>query len=204
MNATKHKWLKPLAVFFFLFAFLFAIRESILLSMGSFLIVKDTLQTADLIHMLGGDVERIDYGIELYKQGYGGKILLTGGRVELPLVNTTYSHLAREYAESKGVPANGILQHESTATSTFEEVLELQEILHHDASVQSIIIVSSPYHLRRARWIFNKTLKHRVKLQFVPVPFEKSRHKERWWTTELSLQAVVNEYLKLPFYILKY
>jgi uncharacterized SAM-binding protein YcdF (DUF218 family) len=171
---------------------------------GSVLIIQDDLQPADLIHVLGGDVERIDYGIELYKQGYGKKILFTGGRVELPLVNATYSQLAQEYAESKGVPAEAILPDESMATSTYEEVLELQEILKNDSSLQSLIIVSSPYHLRRARWIFNKILGHHVKLQFAPVPFEKSRHKQRWWTNELSLQTVVNEYLKMPFYILKY
>lgn len=200
----RRKWTKNFAVFFLLFAVCLLAREPILLGSGNFLIVSDELQSADLIHVLGGDVERIDYAIELHKQGYGEKILFTGGRVELPLVNATYSRLAREYAESKGVPAEGILPNESSATSTFEEVLELQEILRHDTSLQSIIIVSSPYHLRRARWIFKKGLNNRVWLQFAPVPFAKSRHKQRWWTEELSLQAVVNEYLKMPFYILKY
>jgi uncharacterized SAM-binding protein YcdF (DUF218 family) len=200
---VSRKWLRRLAIFFLLFAAFLLAREAILLGVGKFLIVRDELQPAHLIHVLGGDVERIDYGIELHKQGYG-KILFTGGRVELPLVNTTYSRLAREYAESKGVRAEDILPDESTATSTFEEVLELQKILRHDASLQSIIIVSSPYHLRRARWIFKKGLDKRVTLQFAPVPFEKSRQKQRWWTEELSLQAVVNEYLKMPFYILKY
>lgn len=200
----KRKWKRPLAVFFLLFAVLLFAREPILLGIGNFLIIHDDFQPADLIHVLGGDVERIDYGIELYKKGWGRKILFTGGRVELPLVNATYSQLAKAYAETKGVPANGILQDESTATSTFEEVLELQEILKNDPSLQGLLIVSSPYHLRRARWIFNKALHGRVQLQFAPVPFEKSRHRQRWWTEELSLQAVVNEYLKIPFYIWKY
>jgi uncharacterized SAM-binding protein YcdF (DUF218 family) len=200
----SRKWIRFLAVFFLLLAVCLLAREPILLGIGNFLIVQDDLQPADLIHVLGGDVERIDYAIELYKQGLGGRILFTGGRLELPLVNATYSQLAREYAESKGVLAEAILPEESKATSTFEEVLELQEILKSDSSLQTIIIVSSPYHLRRARWIFNKNLGHRVKLQFAPVPFEKSRLKQRWWTEELSLQAVVNEYLKIPFYLLKY
>lgn len=200
----SRKWIRPLAVFFLLFAVLLLAREPILLGIGNFLIVKDELRPADLIHVLGGDVERIDYGIELYKSGFGKKILFTGGRVELPLIEATYSHLARAHAESKGVPAENILPDESAATSTFEEVLELQQILKSDSLLQTLLIVSSPYHLRRARWIFSKALNHRVQLQFTPVPFEKSRHKQRWWTTELSLQAVVNEYLKIPFYILNY
>ncbi len=96
----RRKWLRLLAAFFLLFAVFFLAHEPILLSVGNFLIVSDDLQPADLIHVLGGDVERIDYAIELHQQGYGEKILFTGGRVELPLVNATYSRLAREYAES--------------------------------------------------------------------------------------------------------
>jgi uncharacterized SAM-binding protein YcdF (DUF218 family) len=204
VNPSSRKWIRLLAIFFLLFAVFFLAREPILLGIGNFLIVQDDVQTVDLIHVLGGDVERIDYAIELHKQRYGKKILFTGGRVELPLINTTYSSLAKAHAESRGVPSQDILPFESKATSTFEEVLELQEILQSDSSLQAILIVSSPYHLRRARWIFNKTLNHHVKLQFAPVPFEKSRHQQRWWTEELSLQAVVNEYLKIPFYVLKY
>lgn len=199
----SHKRNKILAIFFLGFV-LFTVRESILLGVGNFLIAGDELQPADLIHVLGGDVERIDYGIALYQQDYGGEILFTGGRVEIPLANMTYSRLAREYAQARGVPPENILPLESTATSTFEEVLELQRVLASDSSLQTLLIVSSPFHLRRVRWIFEKALPPRVQLRFVPVPFARSRHKQRWWTAELSLQAVVNEYLKIPFYFLKY
>ncbi|KAA0231886.1 YdcF family protein [candidate division KSB1 bacterium] len=199
----SHKRNKILAIFFLGFV-VFTSRESILLGVGNFLIAGDELQRADLIHVLGGDVERIDYGITLYQQDYGGKILFTGGRVEIPLADVTYSHLAREYAQARGIPSESILPFESKATSTFEEVLELHHVLASDTSLQTLLIVSSPFHLRRARWIFEKALPPRVQLRFVPVPFERSRHKQRWWTAELSLQAVVNEYLKIPFYFLKY
>ena len=107
------------------------------------------MQRADLIHVLGGDVERIDYGITLYQQDYGGKILFTGGRVEIPLADVTYSHLAREYAQARGIPPESILPFESKATSTFEEVLELHYVLASDTSLQALLIVSSPFHLRR-------------------------------------------------------
>lgn len=188
----------------FILASILLAREPILLSVGNFLIIRDDLEPADLIHVLGGDVERIDYAIELYNQGYGKRILVTGGRVELPLLNTTYAALSRAYAESKNVLADDILPFESSATSTYEEALELKSNLKNDASIHSLTIVSSPYHLRRARWIFEKILGSRVALQFAPVPFESSRHKQRWWTEELSLKAVVNEYLKLPLYYFKY
>jgi uncharacterized SAM-binding protein YcdF (DUF218 family) len=203
MPHPRRKWPIILGTIVLLLATLVLGREPILLGVGDFLIVQDALRPADLIHVLGGDVDRIDYGIELYKQGYGRKIFFTGGRIEIPLVHTTYSRLAQEYAVSKGVRPENVLPHESRATSTYEETLELRAFLD-GTPIRSVIIVSSPYHLRRARWIFNKMLGDRVTFQFAPVPFEVGRHKRRWWTDEKTLKAVIIEYLTIPFYYVQY
>jgi uncharacterized SAM-binding protein YcdF (DUF218 family) len=204
MPHTRRKWFFILGAIVLLLATLVLAREPILLGVGDFLIVKDNLQPADLIHVLGGDVDRIDYGIQLYKQGYAKKLFLTGGRIEIPLVNTTYSRLSKEYAVANGVRPEALLPLESQATSTYEEALELKRFLDSGAPIRSIIIVSSPYHLRRARWAFKKVLDDRAVLRFAPVPFEMARNKRRWWTDEESLRIVVEEYLKIPFYYAKY
>jgi uncharacterized SAM-binding protein YcdF (DUF218 family) len=179
-------------------------RVPILLGIGRFLIINDEVQSADLIHVLGGDVDRIDYGVQLYQQGFGRKMFFTGGRIEIPLVDTTYSRLAQQYAIAKGVRSEDVLRRESLATSTYEEALELKAFLDGGAEVKSVIIVSSPYHMRRARWTFTKVLGDRVTFQFAPVPFEMSRHKQQWWTDEWSFNIVLTEYLKIPFYYANY
>lgn len=204
MPHARRKWVFILGAIVLLLAILVLAREPILLGIGNFLIVKDNLQPADLIHVLGGDVDRIEYGLQLYKQGYAPKILFTGGRIEIPLVNTTYSRLSKEYAVAKGVRPEALLPLESHATSTYEEALELKQFLESGAPIRSIIIVSSPYHSRRARWAFKKVLDDRVVLRCTPVPFEMARNKRRWWTDEESLRIVVEEYLKIPFYYAKY
>jgi uncharacterized SAM-binding protein YcdF (DUF218 family) len=204
MPHAHRKWSIILGLIGALLATGILAREPILLSVGHFLIVKDNLQPADLIHVLGGDVDRIDYGITLYKQGYGQRILFTGGKIEIPLVKTTYARLAQEYALSQGVRSEDLIQHESRATSTYEEAQELKEFLHGEASIRSVIIVSSPYHLRRARWAFTKVLGDRVVFQFAPVPFEMAKHKRQWWTDEQSLRMVIFEYLATVFYYVNY
>jgi len=91
-----------------------------------------------------------------------------------------------------------------SSTNTYEEALELKEYLEDGAPVQSVIIVSSPYHMRRAQRAFQKVLGERVRLQFAPVPFEMSSLEQRWWTAGWSRKMVVNEYLKILFYFVKY
>jgi len=76
--------------------------------------------------------------------------------------------------------------------------------LEDNPSIQSVTIVSSPYHMRRAQWAFQKVLGERVRLQFAPVPFEMSSLEQRWWTDTKSRKMVVKEYLKILFYFVKH
>jgi uncharacterized SAM-binding protein YcdF (DUF218 family) len=49
------------------------------------------------------------------------------------------------------VSADDLLKVEPKARNTYEEALELDQFLESSAAIQSVIIVSSPYHLQRAR-----------------------------------------------------
>jgi len=59
-------------------ATLFLIRESVLLTVGDFLVVQDELQPADVIHVISGPDHRVDYAIQLYERGYARQIFFTG------------------------------------------------------------------------------------------------------------------------------
>lgn len=153
----------------------------------------------------GGDVGRVDHGVALYQQGFGKKMFFTGGRVEpRGMYNLPDSFSSGDYAEMQGVRSGDILSYGSKSANTYEEALALRELLDKETSIQSVIIVSTPYHLQRARWTFNKVVGYRVDLQYAPVPFAISQYKQRWWEDKLSLAMVKNEYLKLLFYFLKY
>lgn len=132
-------------------------------------------------------------------------MFFTGGRVEpRGMHNLSDSFSSGDYAEMQGVRSDAILSRGSKSANTYEEALALRELLNQKNSIQSVIIVSTPYHLQRARWTFNKVVGYRVDLQYAPVPFAISQYQQRWWEDKLSLAMVKNEYLKLLFYFLKY
>ena len=62
-----------------------------------------------------------------------------------------------------------------------------------------LIIVTSPYHCRRAKMILSGVLKG-WELVMTPTPYERFEH--RWWTHQGSSSAVVSEAAKLVFYVL--
>ena len=169
--------------------------ETILSAIGGFLVVEqDDLQPADVIHVLGCSNDRHDYAVQLYQRGYAQRLFVTGCSFD--------EH--RERVIALGVRPEDISPDASWATSTYEEALELEELLEEGAALRSVIVVSSPYHMRRAQYAFNKVLGDRVTRQFAPVPFEMTRYEQRWWTDGRSRSMVVKEYLKIMGYLVKY
>lgn len=53
-------------------------------------------------------------------------------------------------------------------------------ISHSSTPIYSVIVVSDPFHMRRARWIYNKVLGKDIKIQMVPVPFDLTPHQRAW------------------------
>jgi uncharacterized SAM-binding protein YcdF (DUF218 family) len=191
MFPRQRKWLFWGSSVILFLTGLFLVHQPILLGIGSFLIVEDHLKRADLIHTLGGGFDRLDYGLQLYKQGYGQRLFITGGDDAI---------VYRAYALANGAEAKHILPPASWAVNTHQEALELKQFLDRDSSVQSVIVVSSPYHMRRAQWMFQDVLGEQVDLQFVPVPFEMARHEQQWWRDAGSRKIVIGEYFKLLIY----
>lgn len=194
----RREWLIILVGNLVLLAVLIPTREQIWLAIGQFLIVQDeSIQAADLIHVLGGRSERAFLGIEMLRLGYGHRLLFTG---------KASVDRAKKMAEASGISPDRFLIPESEADSTYKEALELKQLLDTGASVQSVIIVSSPYHMRRVQLAFTRVLGDRVHLQFVPVPLEYSQHQERWWVRgeSSSQKTVLEEYIKLLYYYIRY
>ncbi|MCB0164741.1 MAG: YdcF family protein [Anaerolineae bacterium] len=175
---------------------LLLMSHPILHGLGHYLMVEeDELQPADLIHSLGGNFSRLDYTDRLYRQGYAPTLFITGD---------SDAAVYRRYLFKKGIPAAAIRPDISHATSTYEEALELNAYLNRHPAVRSVIIVSSPYHMRRARWTFERVLGHRVTLQFAPVPFKAGHVQPQWWRDPVSRHNVVSEWVKLVYYHLRY
>jgi uncharacterized SAM-binding protein YcdF (DUF218 family) len=184
-------------------AILYLTHEPILLAIGDFLVVRDELQPADVIHVISGPDDRTDYAIQLYQQGYARQIFFTGGWCSFH--NYYHGQHGRERALEQGVPPEAIAIDDSVVTSTYAEVVQLNDfITHSQIPVRSVIVVSDPHHMRRARWTYRQVLGDQVRIRMAPVPFDRSPYQRRWWTDEGSRGYVKSEYLKIAYYYARY
>jgi uncharacterized SAM-binding protein YcdF (DUF218 family) len=187
----------------FLGGVLFLNRERILLAVGDFLVVQGELAPADIIHVIAGEDYRTDYAIRLYQQGYGKQIFFTGGWCTIH--NLYHGEHGKQLSLKEGIPLEAIAIDDSEVKSTYAEVERLKEFIDQsDVPIRSVIVVSDPHHMRRARWAYRHVLGNGVRISMAPVPFESSPYKRQWWTDKESKRMVKDEYVKLGYYLARY
>ena len=159
---------------------------------GKYLYAKDELKPVDVIVVLAGEKEeRVRYGAELFKEGWARKdrMIMTGG----PLVGKhTYAGLMKEQAEDLGVPGKFILLEDRSRT-TEEDAKYTGDILEKNR-YESIVLVTSPYHSRRASIIFKKMLRG---VRIISAPSDKSWFGfDGWWERPHDRDVVLSEWSK--------
>lgn len=90
--------------------------------------------------------ERINHALMLYEQGYVDTLIFTGGQGQAN--EPTEAEVGRRYALARGVPASAILT-EGESTNTRENLMFARDVAA-EKGIDSFIIVSTPYHMRRA------------------------------------------------------
>jgi uncharacterized SAM-binding protein YcdF (DUF218 family) len=90
--------------------------------------------------------ERINHGIDLYRNGKVRKIIFTGGQGNPG--EPTESSAARQYALVRGIPAADILIEEKSHT-TYENILYAKQLAD-THGIKKVLIVSDPLHMKRA------------------------------------------------------
>ena len=167
-------------------------RSFVLDKAGRYIYEKDELRPADVIVVLGGEEgERVEYGVKLFKEGWARKdhIIMTGG----PLVGKhTYAGLMKEQAEDLGVAGKFILLADKSR-STEEDARYTGEILK-DKGYTSMLLVTSPYHSRRASIIFKEMLPG---IRIISAPTDKSWLSfDDWWKRPRDRDMVLSEWSK--------
>ena len=92
----------------------------------------------------GGYQERVKEAVDLYRQGYAPHLVFSSGYV----FAFHETEVMRSLAVSNGVPADAITL-ETRAANTYENVAYSNEIAGRHGW-KRILLVSSPYHMRRA------------------------------------------------------
>ena len=160
---------------------------------GSLIYKKDTLKPADVIVILAGeDEERVEYGAHLFREKWAKKnrIIMAGG----PAVwKYSWASLMKEHAEYIGIPGKDILLEDKSRT-TEEDAKYTKEILS-KYGYKSLILVTSPYHSKRAFIIFQKVMGKDIKV--ISAPVEHSWFKfEDWWKRKRDRSMVLSEFSK--------
>lgn len=182
---------------------IYIFHDSILLAVGNFLIVQDPLQPADVIHVVSGLDHRTLYAIQLYKQGYGKNLFFTGGWCAE--IQGVHADRSKQQSLEQGIPAEAIGEDPYQVISTYQEAERLKLWIDQSPTpVHSVIIVSDPHHMRRARWAYQRVLGKNVKLIMAPVPFDQTPYHQRWWMDAASRTMVRDEYVKTVYYYARY
>ncbi len=88
---------------------------------------------------------RLDHGIDLWKNGMGKVLVLTGGRGYGD--TTSEAAVGQSYARKRGVP-DSVIVLENKGRTTRESMLAVSEILG-TRGIKSAILVSDPFHMLR-------------------------------------------------------
>lgn len=188
----------------------FTARNVWLPFMAHFLIVNDKLEKADAIVVLSaGSPWRNKKGAELYHKGLAPKVITLGDSYYdhlLPALGQrlTDAELNARVLTQYGVPRSHILPLPGNVEGTYDEALILRRYIESRDSIRSIMLVTSGFHSRRAKWIFQKVFRDRP-IRIMAVEAESpSFNAANWWQHERSVVAVFNEYIKFAYYWLKW
>ncbi|OQA17294.1 MAG: hypothetical protein BWY61_02142 [Firmicutes bacterium ADurb.Bin354] len=159
-----------------------------------------------IVVLMGSFPERVLQAVDLYHEGKAGHLLIVyesmGPYQVLKLrgadiIRTTEQ--VRDAAIDLGVPADRITMLPGEARSTLDEAVAVREYIRGSHDIDTLLLVSSPTHMRRAYMIFRKVLRSSEKPVFVgtcPSSYS-SFSPDKWWRQKEDVQSVVSEMVKI-------
>lgn len=188
----------------FLLVLVLAFHRPILQGMAEYLIIDTgTLSPCDVAIALGGGRgHRVVEARLLYEEGLARRIIITGGDVLVPgKPGITWSDIMASFLE--GSVPDSLVTLERRSASTYQDAIYTLEDLR-ALGARTVIVVTDPFHLRRTRAVFRRIYAGSGIEFHIWSPRETWFHSDRWWTSEAGLIAVVDEYLKILFYMYTY
>jgi uncharacterized SAM-binding protein YcdF (DUF218 family) len=174
-----------------LFFMLYLVRHPLLRVAGGWWVVSDPLQHADAMIVLGDDNfsgDRAARAAELFQAGWAPEVVASG-RMLRPYSGV--AELIQRDLEGRGVPAAAIVPFAQHAENTLSEAQALRDLVA-QRQWHRILVVTSNYHTRRARYIF-----HRVFPSDVVVLVEPARDSDfdpdGWWESRSGLKVFFTE-----------
>ncbi len=143
-------------------------------------------EVGDSTYIEWGDPDRFFGGIALFKAGKTQKLVFTGGKMPWDKAKKTEGEVLKEYAISNGIPYEKIFVTKDVE-NTADEAVAVKELI---SPSNRIILVTSAYHMYRAKRLFEKQ-------GFIVIPYKIDYKSERNKETTLLDFLPRADYLKI-------
>lgn len=159
---------------------------------------EDDLKKADCIFAFGGKTPlRIEKAIQLYKDGWSEKLILSGhgpytGRAEI-----SEAERYRDIAIEAGIPTESIILEKESITIPDNVRRSLNVFDEIKFEPKSIILVNSPQPQRRGWCLFKKYLPNGIELIRQNCPTAERYSRDGWFTNSEGIRVVLNEFIKM-------
>lgn len=166
-------------------------RHPILRFVGESWIVEDSLERADAIVVLSDDnfyADRSTRAAEVFRQGMAPIVVASGRRLR-PYASIT--ELMEHDLVERGVPKDKIVRVAHDARNTKEEAQALAQFAA-ERRWRNVIVVTSNYHTRRARYIFRRVFPVGMSVR-VTGARDGDFDPERWWQKRISIKQLTRE-----------
>lgn len=173
--------------------------------MGTWLVISKPLRPCDYILVLGGDVEiRPLVAAWAYHQGLGKAVLFSQPKdrfvPEVPF-DVPERDLIPAILRKAGVPPEALVPLPGEVDGTLGEGEMLNKYLKENGG-NSVLVVTTNWHTRRAGWILQKKVGGRATIEMLPAPCA-GFSPESWWKSPSGLEMITAEYLKIIWYWLR-
>ena len=156
-------------------------------------IVEDPIVNADAIIVLSDDnfyADRATRAAELFREGKAPMVVASGRRLR---PNASIAELMEHDLAERGVPKDKILKLAHDADNTKEEAEALQHLAQQQ-KWNSVIVVTSNYHTRRTRYIFQRTFPHAMDVRIASAR-DGDFDPDKWWEKRISIKKFTHEWV---------
>lgn len=172
---------------------LYLFRVPLLQACGHFWVVDDAPGPADAVMILGDDNlqgDRATRAAELYRAHWAPRVVASGRPLRPYL---SIPDLMRRDLQIRGVPDSAILSYPRPVGNTREEAEALRKLAI-DHGWRHVLVVTSSYHTRRARFIFYRVWPKDFEFRIISA-HDSDFDPDSWWRSREGLKLVFHESL---------
>jgi uncharacterized SAM-binding protein YcdF (DUF218 family) len=170
---------------------LYLLRRPILHEAADWWIVNDPPAQADVLIILSDDNlegSRATKAAELYQE-HRAPVIVASGRMLRPYAGI--GELMQRDLTDHGVPATAVVIFRHSAADTIEEAQALKGLVV-EKGWKHVVIVTSNYHTRRARYIFRKVFSVGVQVDVASAK-DPAFDPDDWWEGRTGLKLFAHE-----------